>query len=83
LDDLLKPSSASGNNTSLASLEKSAKLLSSTNNQPLSAPLHQRQQDRVDREAAYEATKEEVQKWAPTMKRIKEVRQSLFFFAVT
>ncbi|KAF9507403.1 hypothetical protein BS47DRAFT_313400 [Hydnum rufescens UP504] len=58
LDDLQKPSSASGNNTSLASLEKSAKLLSSTKNQPLSAPLHQRQQDRVDREATYEATKE-------------------------
>ncbi|KAF9507397.1 hypothetical protein BS47DRAFT_1398668 [Hydnum rufescens UP504] len=72
------PSSASGNNASLASLEKSAKLLSSTNNQPLSAPLHQRQQDRVDREAAYEATKEEVHKWAPTMKRIKEAEHLSF-----
>ncbi|KAF9503812.1 hypothetical protein BS47DRAFT_1402036 [Hydnum rufescens UP504] len=78
LDDLLKPSSASGNNASLASLEKSAKLLSSTKNQPLSVPLHQRQQDRVDREAAYEATKEEVQKWAPTMKRIKEAEHLSF-----
>ncbi|KAF9504919.1 hypothetical protein BS47DRAFT_1386112 [Hydnum rufescens UP504] len=78
LDNLLKPSSASGNNASLGSLEKSAKLLSSTKNQPLSAPLHQRQQDRVDREAAYEATKDEVQKWAPTMKRIKEAEHLSF-----
>ncbi|KAF9504662.1 hypothetical protein BS47DRAFT_1386203 [Hydnum rufescens UP504] len=78
LEELLKPSSASGNNISSVSLAKSAQLLSSANNQPLSPPLHQRQQDRVDREAAYEATTEEVQKWAPTMKRIKEAEHLSF-----
>jgi U3 small nucleolar RNA-associated protein 14 len=39
----------------------------------LAAPLPLRTQARVDREAAYEATKEEVDKWAPSMKRIREV----------
>lgn len=37
------------------------------------APLPTRVQDRINREAAYETTKTEVEKWAPTMKRIREV----------
>jgi U3 small nucleolar RNA-associated protein 14 len=48
--------------------------LSSAKSAPLSAPLPLRTQDRLDRQAAYEQTKEEVQKWEPTMKRIREVR---------
>ena len=39
----------------------------------LAAPLPQRTQERIDREAAYEQTKTEVDKWSATMKRIKEV----------
>jgi U3 small nucleolar RNA-associated protein 14 len=39
----------------------------------LPAPLPQRTKERFDREAAYEQTKDEVDKWSATMKRIKEV----------
>lgn len=75
LDDLLAPLDASGG------LKKSAKLLASagTKSKTLSAPLPQRTQDRLDREAAYEQTKQEVQKWAPTMKKIREVRRDSLF----
>lgn len=44
----------------------------------LSAPLPQRTQEKVDREAAYEQTKEEVDKWTGTMKRIKEAEHLNF-----
>ncbi|KAJ7355370.1 Utp14-domain-containing protein [Mycena albidolilacea] len=44
----------------------------------LAAPLPLRTQARVDREAAYEATKEEVEKWAPSMKRIREAEHLNF-----
>ncbi|KAF7356690.1 Utp14-domain-containing protein [Mycena venus] len=44
----------------------------------LAAPLPLRTQARVDREAAYEATKEEVEKWAPSMKRIREAEHLSF-----
>ncbi|KAJ7210462.1 Utp14-domain-containing protein [Mycena pura] len=44
----------------------------------LAAPLPTRTQARVDREAAYEATKEEVEKWAPSMKRIREAEHLSF-----
>ncbi|KAJ7653290.1 Utp14-domain-containing protein [Mycena polygramma] len=44
----------------------------------LAAPLALRTQARVDREAAYEATKEEVEKWAPSMKRIREAEHLSF-----
>ncbi|KAJ7914854.1 Utp14-domain-containing protein [Mycena leptocephala] len=44
----------------------------------LAAPLPLRTQARVDREAAYEATKEEVDKWAPSMKRIREAEHLSF-----
>lgn len=44
----------------------------------LSAPLPQRAQERLDREAAYEQTKEEIDKWGATMKRIKEAEHLSF-----
>ncbi|ESK95123.1 small nucleolar ribonucleoprotein complex subunit utp14 [Moniliophthora roreri MCA 2997] len=64
LADLLAPISASGNTSS--SFEKSAKALQqsgsgSKRSQTLSAPLPQRAQERLDREAAYEQTKEEAE----------------------
>ena len=73
LDDLLAP--LEGQSSNLQSLKKSAKVLSSTSGkiQTLSAPLPQRVAERLDREAAYEQTKEEVDKWKATMQRIKEV----------
>jgi U3 small nucleolar RNA-associated protein 14 len=73
LDDLLAPLASS---SSLAALKKSTRPLtsSSSKTKTLSAPLPQRAQERLDREAAYEQTKEEVDKWSATMKRIKEVR---------
>ena len=43
----------------------------------LPAPLPTRAQDKLDREAAYEATKGEVTKWGASMKRIKEVCRSM------
>jgi U3 small nucleolar RNA-associated protein 14 len=59
----------------LTALKKSTRVLTSTSNKTktLSAPLPQRAQERLDREAAYEQTKEEVDKWSATMKRIKQV----------
>ncbi|KAF8592755.1 small-subunit processome [Ramaria rubella] len=62
--DSLPPSS------SLQALKRSSNLL--TKRDALPAPLPQRTQDRIDREAAYEQTKGEVDKWKATMKRIKE-----------
>ncbi|ORX39615.1 small-subunit processome [Kockovaella imperatae] len=44
----------------------------------LSAPLPTSVQDRLNREAAYEATKEEGAKWAGVMKRIKEAEHLSF-----
>jgi U3 small nucleolar RNA-associated protein 14 len=72
LDDLLAP--LDGSSSSLQSLKQSAKVLASTSSKAktLSAPLPQRTQERLDREAAYEQTKEEIDKWSATMKRIKE-----------
>lgn len=74
LDDLLAP--LASQSSTLLSLKKSAMLLapsSSSKAKTLSAPLPQRTQERLDREAAYEQTKEEVDKWSGTMKRIREV----------
>ena len=64
-----------GQSANLQSLKKSAKVLASTGGKikTLSAPLPQRTAERLDREAAYEQTKEEVDKWKATMQRIKEV----------
>ena len=38
---------------------------------PLAAPLPGRLQDKVDREAAYDQTKEETDKWNETVRRMK------------
>jgi U3 small nucleolar RNA-associated protein 14 len=59
----------------MLSLKKSVKTLDSSRARGalLSAPLPQRTQDRLDREAAYEQTKAEVDKWKETMKQIEEV----------
>ena len=77
LDDLLAPLASQSSN--LLGLKKSAKVLASTSGtKTLSAPLPQRTQERVDREAAYEQTKEEVDKWTETMKRIKEAEHLSF-----
>ena len=73
-EDLLAP--LAGQSDNLDSLKKSTKVLTSSKNKALSAPLPQRTQDRLDREAAYEQTKQEVDKWHATMKQIKEVRRS-------
>jgi U3 small nucleolar RNA-associated protein 14 len=74
LDDLLAPLATQS--SALQSLKKSTKALapSSSKAKTLSAPLPQRAQERLDREAAYEQTKGEVDKWSGTMKRIREVR---------
>jgi U3 small nucleolar RNA-associated protein 14 len=68
LDDLLNPLSNS-------LLKKATKALkgSGPNAGALQAPLPLRTQDRLDREAAYEQTKEEVDKWKSSMKQLKEV----------
>ena len=73
LDDLLAP--LASHSAAGLSLKKAVKILDSsrTRGAPLSAPLPQRTQDRLDREAAYEQTKTEVDKWNETMKQIKEV----------
>ncbi|KAF9461892.1 Utp14 protein-domain-containing protein [Collybia nuda] len=78
LDDLLAP--LSSQSTALQSLKKSTKALapSSSKTKTLSAPLPQRAQERLDREAAYEQTKEEVDKWSGTMKRIREAEHLSF-----
>ncbi|KAK7049701.1 hypothetical protein VNI00_005732 [Paramarasmius palmivorus] len=80
LADLLAPISASGN----TAFEKSVKALQQSGSgskkrpQTLSAPLPQRAQERLDREAAYEQTKAEVQKWSAAMKRIQEAEHLSF-----
>ncbi|KAJ8086965.1 hypothetical protein PM082_005790 [Marasmius tenuissimus] len=84
LTDLLAPLSNSG--TTTPSFEKSLKALHSSTSkgkgkkttQTLSAPLPQRAQERIDREAAYEQTKTEVQKWSAAMKRIQEAEHLSF-----
>lgn len=77
LDDLLAPLASS---SALTTLKKSMKVLTSTSNKTktLSAPLPQRAQERLDREAAYEQTKEEVDKWSATMKHIKQAEHLSF-----
>ncbi|KAL0580728.1 hypothetical protein V5O48_001286 [Marasmius crinis-equi] len=80
LTDLLAP--LSGNTTT--AFDKSVKALqpststSKKNPQTLSAPLPQRAQERLDRQAAYEQTKTEVDKWSATMKRIQEAEHLSF-----
>ncbi|RPD64660.1 Utp14-domain-containing protein [Lentinus tigrinus ALCF2SS1-7] len=78
LDDLLAP--LEGQSSNLQSLKKSAKVLASTSGKikTLSAPLPQRTAERLDREAAYEQTKGEVDKWKATMQRIQEAEHLSF-----
>ncbi|KAI0059414.1 Utp14-domain-containing protein [Artomyces pyxidatus] len=78
LDDLLAPLASQSSN--VLSLKKSAKALTSarTGGAPLAAPLPQRTQERLDREAAYEQTKEELDKWKDTMKQIREAEHLSF-----
>ncbi|KAG1742619.1 Utp14 protein-domain-containing protein [Suillus paluster] len=77
LDDLLAPLTSS---SALTALKQSTKPLTSTSTKTktLSAPLPQRAQERLDREAAYEQTKEEVDKWSATMKHIKQAEHLSF-----
>ncbi|GAA5985478.1 hypothetical protein JCM11641_007081 [Rhodosporidiobolus odoratus] len=86
LDDLLSTFSDS-KNPRLAALRKSLKPLAPSSSSsaeklntfnshlkasgPLAAPLPGRLQDKVDREAAYEKTKEETDKWNETVRRMK------------
>ncbi|KAG8864103.1 hypothetical protein FRB96_006977 [Tulasnella sp. 330] len=61
-------------------LKKSTKALASTKTttQPLPAPLPLRLQERIDRQAAYQQTKQEVEKWTPAMKAINEAQHLSF-----
>ncbi|BGP16523.1 hypothetical protein JCM10213_001138 [Rhodosporidiobolus nylandii] len=84
LDDLLSTFSDS-KNPRLASLRKSLKPLAGSSSSDkvtttnshlkasgaLAAPLPGRLQDKIDREAAYEKTKEETDKWNETVRRMK------------
>ena len=73
LADLLAPLQGELPSSSLLSLTNAIKPLKTAKGAPLLAPLPTRVQDRINREAAYETTKIEVEKWAPIMKRIREV----------
>ncbi|KAG6856329.1 hypothetical protein H0H87_005530 [Tephrocybe sp. NHM501043] len=78
LDDLLAP--LTSQSSTLQSLKQSTKALASSSSKikTLSAPLPQRAQERLDREAAYEQTKEEIDKWSSTMKKIREAEHLSF-----
>ncbi|KZT55054.1 Utp14-domain-containing protein [Calocera cornea HHB12733] len=78
LQDLLAPLSQDATAADLLSLQKSTKALTSSKSAPLTAPLPLRAQEKLDRQAAYEATKAEVQKWAPAMRRIREAEHLSF-----
>ena len=72
LDDLLTPLPSSSKD--LGALKKAAKQLTSvdSNVKKLDAPLPHRLKEKLDREAAYEQTKEEINKWQDTMFMIKD-----------
>ncbi|KAG6898857.1 hypothetical protein C0993_003500 [Termitomyces sp. T159_Od127] len=78
LEDLLAP--LASQSSTLQSLKQSTKALASTSSKvkTLSAPLPQRAQERIDREAAYDQTKEELNKWSDTMKRLREAEHLSF-----
>lgn len=71
LEDLLAPLAST---SAHSALKKSTKplALSGSKTKTLPAPLPQRAQEQLDRQAAYEQTKQEIDKWSATMKRIKE-----------
>lgn len=86
LDDLLA-SFAGSKNPKLAALRKTLKPLAAASSAssstksgslshlkssgPLAAPLPARLQDKIEREAGYEKTKEETDKWNATVRRMK------------
>ncbi|KAF7303869.1 UTP14-domain-containing protein [Mycena indigotica] len=80
LDDFLQPlateSGMSDVRKNLAALDKKK----TKKNGPglLSAPLPTRVQDRIDRTAAYEETRQEVQKWEGSMKLLREAEHLSF-----
>ncbi|PCH34293.1 Utp14-domain-containing protein [Wolfiporia cocos MD-104 SS10] len=78
LTDLFTP--LLGNIPALQSFNRSARFLapSSRSGNTISAPLPQRMAERLDRQAAYEQTKQEVDKWQATMKHIKEAEHLSF-----
>ncbi|KAG8789118.1 hypothetical protein FRC15_011686 [Serendipita sp. 397] len=78
LADLIAPLAAEGPSASGVSISAVAKALKGSKAVLLAAPLPTRIQDRVDRLVAYEQTKTEVQKWEPTMRRIKEAEHLSF-----
>ena len=89
IDDLMAPVRAQGG-TAFTSLRDTAKALrhkqadgrqavaSRKGGAALQAPLPSVVQDRLDRSAAYEETKAEVQGWQPTIKRIREAEHLSF-----
>lgn len=81
LEDLLTPQNLPSNDMKvLKSLKSSARTLESASvaSQPLAAPLPLRLQLRVERQTAYRKTKEEMEKWGPTM-RLLEKSEHLSF----
>ncbi|KAG6818499.1 hypothetical protein H0H93_004542 [Arthromyces matolae] len=78
LDDLLAP--LASQSSTLQSLKQSTKALASASSKvkTLSAPLPQRAQEKLDREAAYEQTKEELDTWSATMKRVRDAEHLSF-----
>lgn len=83
LEDLLA-SFANSKNPRLAALRKTLKPLAASTSAssssstshlkasgPLAAPLPARLQDKIEREAAYEKTREETDKWNETVRRMK------------
>lgn len=90
IDDLMKPIREQGG-TTFTSVRDAAKILKSKKGTggkqaiaskkgggALQAPLPTILQDRIDRAAAYEETKAEVQGWQPTIKRIREAEHLSF-----
>jgi U3 small nucleolar RNA-associated protein 14 len=90
IDDLMEPLKEQGG-TAFTSLRDTAKILkpkrgdstkavaaSKKGGGALQAPLPSIVQDRLDRSAAYDETKAEVQGWQPTIKRIREAEHLSF-----
>ncbi|KAI0739334.1 Utp14 protein-domain-containing protein [Irpex lacteus] len=79
LEDLLAPLTTTTTSSALQSLKKPVKPARSYHRwRTLAAPLPQRTQEGLDREAAYEQTKQEIDKWSATMRRIKEAEHLSF-----
>ncbi|WFD28286.1 hypothetical protein MNAN1_003294 [Malassezia nana] len=83
LEDLM----ALGKGTSMSKVQALAETPSNDGKRPiaskrggglLQAPLPRIVQDRLDRAAAYKLTKDEVQGWAPTIKRLREAEHLSF-----